>query len=170
MGSGYRPFSKKQLEKFFEVYRNAKIVNSTQMPSLREVGRNCSIAPKTVQCLRDKHGWEARRLKIEAEADAELDRKRVASTVSKVSIYENLEKAGLNALMHRMYEIVGRDGNKRLMLDLKPAEVIAIGKHAEGLRDPDRRGDNDDDRPVKIILNLGNTGMIRDNGKTEEEK
>ncbi|MCK4820191.1 hypothetical protein KA005_30790, partial [bacterium] len=126
MGKGksrFRVFTKKQLEKFFEVYRNARIFPGTGLPSCREVARKCSIAPKTVKSLRDRYQWEARRLAIEAEADAELDKKRVASTVSKVAIYENLEKAGLNALMGRLYETVDKNGEKRVMLDLKPAEV-----------------------------------------------
>ena len=128
----------------------------------------CKICQKTAKRLRDKYGWEARRLKILAKAEAELDKKRVAATVSKVSIYTSLENAGLNALMQRTYEVIDSDGNKRVMLDLKPAEVIALGKHAEQLRDPDRRGDiPDDGRPVRIILNFSDNGMIRENGKKE---
>lgn len=167
MGSGYRPFSKKQLERFFEVYRNAKIVKTTGMPSCREVARKCTLAPKTVTRLRDEHQWEARRLKIEAEADAELDKKRVASTVSKVSIYENLEKAGLNYLMSKLYQ----DADGKVMVDLKPAEVIALGKHAGLLRGgPDTRmGFTKDGAPIKVILNLGDNGMIRENGKTDKD-
>lgn len=169
--SGYKPFSKKQLERFFNHYCNAKIVSTTGMPSLRETSKKCKICQTTAKRLRDKHIWEARRLKIMAEAEAELDKKRVASTVSKVSIYENLEKAGLNALMGRLYETVDKNGEKRLMLDLKPAEVIALSKHAELLRGgPDSRPDmGSDGRPIKVILNLGDNGMIRENGKTDKD-
>jgi len=169
--SRFRVFTKKQLERFFEAYRNARIFPTTGLPSIREVSRKCKICHKTVKRLRTDYSWEARRLKIQAAADAELDKKRVASTVSKVAIYENLEKAGLNALMGRLYETIDKNGEKRVMLDLKPNEVIALGKHAELLRgDPDSRPDMaNDGRPIKVILNLGNTGMIRENGKIDEE-
>jgi DNA-binding transcriptional regulator YhcF (GntR family) len=116
--SRFRVFTKKQREKFFEVYRNAAIYPHTGLPSVNEVAHKCKLAHKTVKRLRDENGWEARRLKIIAEAEAELDKKRVASTVSKVSIIENLVKAGLNALMGRLYETIDSNGNKRTMLDL----------------------------------------------------
>jgi hypothetical protein len=164
--SRFRVFTKKQLEKFFEVYRNAAIYPGTGLPSVNEIAHKCKLAHKTVKRLRDKYGWEARRLKILAEAEAELDKKRVASTVSKVAIYENLEKAGLNFLMSKIYQTP--DG--KVMVDLKPAEVIALGKHVGLLRgDPDSRADmGSEGRSVKIILNFKDNGMDRMNGKKEE--
>lgn len=163
----YKKFSKKQLERFFNYYCNAKIAGTTNQPSIREVAILCKIARKTLIRIRNQYKWEARRLKIIAEAEAELDKKRVASTVSKVSIYENLEKAGLNYLMSKLYQ----DADGKVMVDLKPAEVIAISKHAGLLRgDPDSRADmGSDGRPVKIILNFSDNGMIRKNGETDKK-
>lgn len=166
MAGKQRTYTKKKLEKFFNTYCNANIVTTTGMPSTSEVARACHICRKTAARLRDKYGWEARRLKIIAEAEAELDKKRVASTVSKVSIYENLEKAGLNYLMSKLYQ----DADGKVMVDLKPAEVIAISKHAGLLRgDPDSRADmGSERRPVRIVLNFKDNGMDRMNGKKEE--
>jgi hypothetical protein len=122
--SRFRVFTKKQREKFFEVYRNAAIYPHTGLPSVNEVAHKCKLAHKTVKRLRDD-----------------------------------------------LYETIDSNGNKRTMLDLKPAEVIALDKHAELLRgDPDSRPDmGSDGKPIRIILNLGNTGMIRENGKKEEK-
>jgi hypothetical protein len=166
--SRFRVFTKKQLEKFFEVYRNAAIYPNTELPSVNEVAHKCKLAHKTVKRLRDKYGWEVRRLKIVSEAEAELDKKRVASTVSKVSIYEYIENAGLNFLLSRIHT---DKKTGKVVTDLKPAEVIALGRHAGLLRgDPDSRADfTKDGVPIKVILNLGDNGMIRDNGKTDKD-
>jgi hypothetical protein len=137
------------------------------MPSVSETASKCHICRKTVTQLRDRHEWEKRRLKILAKAEAELDKKRVASTVSKADIYENIEKAGLNFIMSRMFQ----DESGKVMLDLKPSEIVQMGKHAQLLGgDPDSRPDmGSDGRLVKVIVNLGDNGMIRENGKTDKD-
>lgn len=161
MGSGCKTFSDDELEEIFEVYRTTSIAPTTGMPSLREVSRKTAHAERTIKQLRDENDWEPRRLRILEQVKKKADAKRVRKDVSKVKVYENVEKAGLNYQTAKIYR-----KNGQAMSDLKLTDIIAVGKHVEYLKGnaSDRHEIKFKDETVEVIVDLGDNGKIRKNG------
>ncbi len=164
MASGHKIYSDEQLERFFEAYRSAPIASTTGMPSCRHVARQTTLASKTVGQLRDLYDWEPRRLRILEQVKKKADAKRVRKDVSKVKVYENIEKAGLNFQTSKVYR---KDG--QAMSDLKITDIIAVGKHVEYLKGnaSDRHEINFGGESVEVIVDLGDNGKRRSNGNNQ---
>ena len=158
--SGFRVISEEEIEQLFEAYRTARIYPNTGEPSIEDVAKKTKVSPKTLRRLRDENDWEPRRLRILEQVKKKADAKRVRKDVSKVKVYENIEKAGLN---FQTYKIFIKKG--QAMSDLKITDIIAVGKHVEHLKGDDRSdGRNDDRPPINVIFQLPENGMMRKNG------
>ena len=162
-GAGYKLYSPEQLEKYFEVYRTAPIAATTGIPSVREICKRTKLAPNTVVRLRDENRWEPRRLRILEQVKKKADAKRVRKDVSKVNVYENVEKAGLNFQTAKIYR-----KNGQAMSDLKITDIIAVVKHVEYLKGnaSERHEIKFKDETVEVIVDLGDNGKRRKNGSS----
>lgn len=163
MASGCKTFSDDELERIFEIYRTASLAPTTGMPSLREVSRKSVHAEKTIKFLRDENDWEPRRLRILEQVKKKADAKRVRKDVSKVKVYENVEKAGLNFQTAKIYR-----KNGQAMSDLKITDIIAVGKHVEYLKGnaSDRHEVKFQGEAIEVIVDLGDNGKLRKNGSS----
>ncbi len=163
MPSGFRVISEEEIEQLFEAYRTAKIYPNTGEPSIEDVAKKTKVSPKTLRRLRDENGWEPRRLRILEQVKKKADAKRVRKDVSKVKVYENIEKAGLNFQGSRIFK---KDGEA--MSDLKITDIIAVGKHVEYLKGnaSDRHEVKFAGEAIEVIVDLGDNGKRRNNGRT----
>lgn len=161
MGSGLKTFTDDELDEIFEVYRTASIAPTTGKPSLREVSKKTAHAERTIKFLRDANDWEPRRLRILEQVKKKADAKRVRKDVSKVKVYENVEKAGLNFQTAKIYR-----KNGQAMSDLKITDIIAVGKHVEYLKGnaSDRHELNVNGNAVEVVIDLGDNGKLKKDG------
>jgi hypothetical protein len=164
--SGYRQYTAEELDKFYQAYADAPIAGLTGEPSIAYVGRKCGISTKLVKRLRDDNRWERRRLIELDKIRREVDRKRIRAKVKKVDIYESLEVAGLNYHVTQVYE----GPNEKKLLNIKPTDVIAFGKHVEFLKGNTGADNETTGQPtVNVVLNLGENGMVRKNGNGDNK-
>lgn len=119
----YRDFSPEDLEKIFDIYRNAPL-NFEGKPSLSHTARIARIERATVKSLRDKHEWEEKRLQLLERVQDRLDTKRENEDVKRVQTYQQLENAGINYHGGRI---------KAGKLKLTVGELISLSKHVQVL-------------------------------------
>ena len=140
----YREFTPEDLEKIFDIYRNAPL-NFEGKPSLSHTARIARIERATVKSLRDKHGWEEKRLQGLERVQDRLDKKRDNEDVKRVQTYQQLENAGIN--YHG-----GRIKSDKLKITI--GELISLSKHVQVLSgNPDSHQRNSGEIDLRIRCN-----------------
>lgn len=145
MSSGLRNGADPQeIERIFGIYKDAPIYPHTGKPSLSHTAAKAHVTRRTVGRLRDKYGWEERRLAIVKDAQREADKRRAAEDAKSIEIVGELYKAALNHLSRQV-----RNGE----LALTASEAIQLGRYYAFVKgDPDTRSEDVGRSRVVVVL------------------